>query len=307
MNKAKFFIISICCFSLSLFTLISCAEHTKSKSEAASLPSVKEESQPQPIPSAQITIHKIARDSFFDFLEDPSHREPPQGRSFSFSKEGEWYVRHGSARMLIDDSILSLLGTKASIESYLKENSISDPVETIMLFDIPCEPLTAWIKTTTQNVFITVNKSDDKTAYNLYLYDQYIKTYGRTSGKLKIKNKEILGVEPMIYHDYADVPLSPVLKEMGATFSWEDDEKAIVFANGKRYLLDYASGTLYEEGNDKENLLSSMDGGYCFVYSSEGELFVDSNTLSFVLKELDYTVTIMVERNQVLISATNDN
>ncbi len=86
---------------------------------------------------------------------------------------------------------------------------------------------------------------------------------------------------------YAELPLTVILKELGAGVKWQGELSAQITYNGKEYHLDATKGTLTEAGMTF-NILSVAPGskhGIFYKYVN-GELVVDSDSSKLLITNI---------------------
>ena len=103
-----------------------------------------------------------------------------------------------------------------------------------------------------------------------------------TRCRLIIGGRDVSDACSAVFYDelgYAELPLTAVLRELGATVVWQEESLAQVWIRGEEYRLHAAEGTMYRAG-DTVNLLAVAPGsGHGTVYRrTEGELMIDSDS-----------------------------
>ncbi len=101
--------------------------------------------------------------------------------------------------------------------------------------------------------------------------------------------------------NYAELPLTAILEEFGATTTWQSETEAIITLKGKNYLLDAEKCILTEE-NNSVNLLTPLyapgTSGVADIpmYRTYGDDFiVDNYTLQGALANLGFNYTVKVD------------
>ena len=101
--------------------------------------------------------------------------------------------------------------------------------------------------------------------------------------------------------NYAELPLTAILEEFGATTTWQSESEAIITLNGKSYTLDAERCTLKEE-NSEINILTPLyapgTSGVADIpmYRTYGDDFiVDNYTLQGALARLGFNYTVKVD------------
>lgn len=108
--------------------------------------------------------------------------------------------------------------------------------------------------------------------------------------------------------NYAELPLTAILEEFGATTEWQSDTEAIITLNGKKYILDAEKCILKEENSDVNILTPLYAPGTTGVadipmYRTYGDDFiVDNYTLQGALAYLGFNYTVNVDyKNETVI------
>lgn len=101
--------------------------------------------------------------------------------------------------------------------------------------------------------------------------------------------------------NYAELPLTAILEEFGATVTWQSDTEAIINLKGKNYTLDAEKCTLKEENSNLNLLTPIYAPGTSAVtdipmYRTYGDDFiVDNYTLQGALTNLGFSYTVKVD------------
>ena len=108
-----------------------------------------------------------------------------------------------------------------------------------------------------------------------------------TRCRLIIGGRDVSDACPAVFCDelgYAELPLTAVLRELGATVVWQEESLAQVWIHGEEYCLHAAEGTMYRAG-DSVNLLAAAPGSeHGTVYRrTEGELMIDSDSAKWLI------------------------
>lgn len=247
--------------------------------------------------SNNLVIYQLSRDNFNLFLENPSYSFLKNSCDFSalYPESGDYYVTYCTRRFPIQNNLIDFVGNLTEIKSYLSQNNVSDCVKSMAIVDAPNIPLTLWIKTTTNNVFITINEDpdDELYAYQFYTQQDFQEKYMCKNGKLIIRGKEVFcKITPKLYYNYADLPFTDVMLALGAEITEQSKDEMTIRFNGDTYDLDIAKTTLYKSKNKTLNLFYQMDGGCTFIYAVDTELMVDSLTLSCVLSTMGENIIV---------------
>ena len=159
-------------------------------------------------------------------------------------------------------------------------------------------PLTVWLKTSQENVYVTINESVDDKGYVYRFYSQvdFNNKYIPNDGKLIVFEKEIeTKNKPKVYHNYADVSLMDVLKAVGAKIETQNETTRTIIFNDTTYTLNISEKSFFKQGEENNNLLTTLVGGSFFVYTEDNELMVDTATLHNVMYEIGLEVFIKVD------------
>ena len=262
--------------------------------------------------SGKIQIYKIKRNCFLSFLEKQSLAvlKNAETKSFLYPKDGEWYVTHNVNRFKIQQKMIDFIGSRIAIENYLTEHGITGEVEDLIVFEAPNVPITIWIKTSSTNVFVTINEQseDEPYVYRLYSQIDYIQKYNIKIAQLIVNGKTVESKKgAKLYYNYADIPLITVIKEMGAEVIWTSDTEATIIFNGEKYLIDTSTLSLCKYDVRNENFLYKVDGSPSFVYLESKEVFLDSTTLNFVLREMGEKVRVECDNKNLIVTITSLN
>ena len=107
------------------------------------------------------------------------------------------------------------------------------------------------------------------------------------SCKLLVKGKDITAdnyVKLNYEYRYAELPLTAILKESGASVKWQDKSTAQITFGGKDYHLDATKGTMTEVGGTV-NILSVAPGSEhgTFYKVVDGEFIIDSDSAKLLI------------------------
>lgn len=255
--------------------------------------------------SSEIEIYTVSRDFFNSFLESPSMDmlDSNKLQRFVYSKGDRWHIRNGATRFELRESFIDFVGNEAELKKFLAKNEMVSDFQNVVIIDAPNVPLTIWVDTVEEDVYVTINvESDGEYTYKCYTACDYVDEYGLTYAALNINGIDVGSANPSkIYSNYAEVPFITVLESLGATFSYQADRNIEICFNERLYILNIDKLELYETGKEKTNMLNK-DGGYVFVYPDGNELMIDSFTLNTVLRMMDEPITITCDKaNKVVL------
>ena len=219
----------------------------------------------------------------------------------TISKGGEVYTTYELHRFTITDEIVSFWGNAQKIGEFLEMESNVIP-EFVVALDAPKVPLTLCVKYDIGTYFITVKANENGSGheYVKYSHDAYLSECGRKSGNLII-NGNTFNDAVRIYNGYADIPLTVVLKALGATVDRIDEKNASVIFDGKSYTMSLEGPSLCRTGQNY-NLLYSVDGEAVFVYSQNKDIMLDGTTMRSVLHAMGYNANIACDDGNVTIT-----
>ena len=128
----------------------------------------------------------------------------------------------------------------------------------------------------------------------------YVKTTS-TPGLLKINGVDVTRENVTIHYNYASLPLTEVMKGLGAKLIWVDDSTAELTYNEKKYILSLADSTLIEDGRDFNILIVPPGGKKRTLTISEKELIVDDGILLSVFSHLDIDARIRIDYDNQIV------
>ncbi|MBP3392041.1 MAG: hypothetical protein J6L76_04560 [Clostridia bacterium] len=255
---------------------------------------------------SEIVIYKISRETFFLFLENPTiptlNSEGNNKRIYSQS--GQWYITSDVKRFEIEQSLLDFVGDKSKIQKFLSQYGVNDEVRNAFVLDAPNVPLTIWVETSKDNLFITIEKqnADHSYVYEYYTLSDYNNKYYWDYAALMVNNKEIKSTIPAkIYSGYAEVPFMLVLKSLDATVTSLTNEQFEIFFKGENYVLDVDDRSIYAIGKEEDNLLHK-DGGVAFIYPYESDIMIDTFTLNTVLRQMGEKIVITCDKTNKIVA-----
>ena len=262
--------------------------------------------------SGEIVIYNLTRNDIISFLRSPSYEQlKEKSRSINtYSTAGQRYQTSNASLFVIQQSFLDFFGSYKEIQKYVAEKGVNGQIESMAVIDAVSFPITLWVKTTTEIVYITVNDSINdlfldgeesvKEIYNYRCYSEieFCQKYGEKEAKLIVNGKEISCENmPIIYYDDADIPLLEVLTALGSEITYSNSETKISL-NDEIFYLNIEERKLYKKGVKTKNLLGQIEGGAIIIYSKGNDLMVNKAVLI-------NTLGIMGENVKVLLNQEN--
>lgn len=295
----------IVCFVLLMLLLSGCADSKTTELKAknysdSDISGAKNEELSQCRSSnmqfEDVEIYKICRDEFYKFLKNPNSDNLKNGayETYRYSESGENYQTSACALFKVKKAFLDFLTDYGNVQKYLSEKGTECLVRSLAVFDAPHIPITIFVSTDNNPVYLTVNEEYDDSGYvyRLYTESEYYEKFKSTNGTLKVNDKEILGTNVKIYYNYAEVPFIEVCKALGANVRRTKKETADIDFEGQKYVLDMNNNSLSKIG-ENENLFDTVcGGGPYFKYSADGDFYVDNETLTCAFFEMDKRIQV---------------
>ena len=135
--------------------------------------------------------------------------------------------------------------------------------------------------------------------------DPEIKMRPPQAGTLIINNGAAI-TENVVIHfrknaNYADLPLTEVMKNLGMTVTWVDSNTADITYNDKKYVLNLSEASLVEDGKTG-NYIIPPPGSKTFGYKVlENELILDSVTVFCILYDIK-KVDIRIDPDNLIVN-----
>lgn len=105
--------------------------------------------------------------------------------------------------------------------------------------------------------------------------------------KLIVKGKDITSgnyINLNYEKRYAEIPLTAVMKELGAKVEWQSNTTAEITFGGKDYALDTTKGTLIEDGGTFNILTAAPGSTHGIFYQVIGDEFIiDSDSAKMLI------------------------
>ena len=93
---------------------------------------------------------------------------------------------------------------------------------------------------------------------------------------------------------YVLLPLTAIMRQLGADIQWRSDRVAQIRWNGKDYMLNTSEVSLLEDGNDR-NLIIPTPGGKMHTQAIDRELLLDHLSVKTVMLMLGTQIKIDVD------------
>lgn len=119
-------------------------------------------------------------------------------------------------------------------------------------------------------------------------------------GFLKMNGFYITQENVIIHSNYAELPLTEVMKNLNMKVDWCDKSTAEIAWKNKKYTLNLSKVSLIEVGQDS-NLLLPPPGGNRFYTVLEKELILDSNTIKSALYQMGIRVDIDINVDERIV------
>lgn len=295
MRKSKIIAVLMLC----IFLLSGCAHSDVNTTETKETSTMNNSETASS--EAEFTIYKIGSDEFDGLLENNSFADIAKvsSKAFNYPQDGNRYVTYGTLAVEITDEYVGLFKGE-TLQNHLAENGVNENVRQFVAFEAPYVPLSIWIKTDNGTYFFTVGDEADCT---LYSQARYAEKYKTRQCALKINGEPAAsGKTVKAHYDNAELPLLEILTSCGASINKKNESKIRISVNGETYVLDTAANNLCNKRNKKNNLLANCTGGGPYnMYYSNGEYCTDSETLQYVMNELNEKIEITYDtENQIV-------
>lgn len=295
MRKSKIIAVLMLC----IFLLSGCAHSDVNTTETKETSTMNNSETASS--EAEFTIYKIGSDEFDGLLENNSFADIAKvsSKAFNYPQDGNRYVTYGTLAVEITDEYVGLFKGE-TLQNHLAENGVNENVRQFVAFETPYVPLSIWIKTDNGTYFFTVGDEADCT---LYSQARYAEKYKTRQCALKINGEPAAsGKTVKAHYDNAELPLLEILTSCGASINKKNESKIRISVNGETYVLDTAANNLCNKRNKKNNLLANCTGGGPYnMYYSNGEYYTDSETLQYVMNELNEKIEITYDtENQIV-------
>ena len=122
--------------------------------------------------------------------------------------------------------------------------------------------------------------------------------------KLIVKGKDITAgnhVKLNYEKKYAELPLTAVIKELGAKVEWQSKTTAKITFGGKVYILDTTKKSLLADGSTF-NLIIPAPGSTLYCQAIDNEFILDSVNLKSVVLMMGTTIMIKIDYEKANVS-----
>ena len=119
-------------------------------------------------------------------------------------------------------------------------------------------------------------------------------------GLLNVNGVDITQENVMIRSNYAELPLTEVMKSLNIKVDWVDESTADIIYKDKKYTFNLIEVSLIEVG-EKTNLLLCPPGGNRFYTILEKELILDSNTIKGAMYQMGIKIDIDINRKEQIV------
>lgn len=249
------------------------------------------------------TIYKIDSDTFDSSLEKNSFENilKVSSKYFNYPQDGNNYVTYSNTVFEITDNYVDLFSNLTFWEDYFAEDNSNEKIEHFVIFEAPYTPVSAWIKTNIDTYFLTL---DAVTTFSLYSQSDYVEQYKSHQFSLKINGAAASKSNSVkTYYQNAKLPLLEILYSCGADIKWKNDNQVNITLNNEKYLLDVKNNHFYNKNDKKNDILSVCTGGGPYhMYYSNGEYYVDSDTLQSVMHEMNQDIEIEYDTDNKIVS-----
>ncbi len=123
-------------------------------------------------------------------------------------------------------------------------------------------------------------------------------------GTLIVNNKTVV-TENIVIHfkknaNYADLPLIEVMKNLGMTVDWIDENTAEIVCEDKNYVINLSKVSLVEF-EQNYNLLSPPPGGERSYEILDKELILDSCTMKSALNQMGVKIEVVIDYTEFVV------
>lgn len=127
------------------------------------------------------------------------------------------------------------------------------------------------------------------------------------SGTLYVNGREITSENVTIYSNYADLPLTEVMKALEISVEWIDKSTAEITCNSKEYILNLVEVTLTDYGRDNNFLIPAPGDRTFHCTVLEKELVLDDNTVHSIMYAMENNISISIDHEKSIVYVTERN
>ena len=123
------------------------------------------------------------------------------------------------------------------------------------------------------------------------------------SGSLYVNGTFITDTITIVDNDYAIIPFIPVLKALGFSVEWTDENTATVSKDSKSYTFSLADKTLIENNRSHDsNLIITAPGcDHGYVQAVEKDLIMNHENVASTLQLMGITVRRGLDRDNMAV------
>ena len=190
--------------------------------------------------------------------------------------------------------------TKAGFAALLSEKGVRQELEEFTLFMTYEGVPMAWMQTEDESFFLWGTFASGDLTFVFSEEANFVSFFAEKECRVLVDGSEIDSTIPAVMHgSFAEVPLLAILREFGATVTWESSEKAFVCFNGETYCLDMEAATFGLE----EDLLGDclVTGEYSVIYLAEGDVMVSHTALLTLLDEMGIRCSVSMQNKDALV------
>jgi len=253
----------------------------------------------------EFAIYQINSDAFDSLLENDSFEniENFSLKRYSYPEDGENYITYNVTPFNITSDFVNFITNKSILEEYLSIDNTNETINHVVVFEAPYAPVSIWIKTDRSTYFLTVNDDEFQFTYSAYSQSDYIKKYKSQFYTLKINNENSNNRLIKTYYKHTELPLLEILTFYDSTIEWKNKTQVNISINNQTFVLDVKNNLLYKKHDKKNNILTGCNGGGPYnMYFSDGEYYVDSDTLQYIMLELGQRINIEYNTEQKIVN-----
>jgi len=120
-------------------------------------------------------------------------------------------------------------------------------------------------------------------------------------GLLKTNGVDITQENVKIHSNYAELPLTEVMKSLHMKINWVDKSTAEITYKDTKYILNLPKVSLIEAGQNA-NLLLPPPGGNRFYAILEKELILDSTTIKSTMYQMGIKINIDINCKEQIVN-----